>query len=84
MFFRRQQRNERGNYFTPWVEVVYSGNINTFIQPTLNTKQNKLTFPSEDDSDGWRLVSDDNVARRPIGDDKIEVLQILRLVQTRI
>ena len=44
MFFRRQQSNEQCKYFTPWVEVVHSGNISTFIQPALRTKQNKLTF----------------------------------------
>ena len=34
MFFRRQQSNEQGAYFTPWVQVVHSGNINTFTTPT--------------------------------------------------
>ena len=41
MFFRRQQSNEQGAYFTPWVEVVHSGNINaitTPIQTALNLK----------------------------------------------
>ena len=49
------------------------------MQPTLSTKQNKLTCPSEDDSDGWRLVSDENIARRLIGDDKIQVAGVLDL-----
>ena len=48
MFFRRQQDST----FTPWVEVLHSGNINTFIQPSLNIKQDKLRFPSEDTLDG--------------------------------
>ena len=61
-----------------------SGNINTFIQPALSTKQDKLTFPSEDDSDGWRLVSDDNIARRLMGDDKIQVTGVLDLVSGRV
>jgi hypothetical protein len=41
MFFRRQLSNEQGADFTPWVEVVHSGNINTFttpIQTALNLK----------------------------------------------
>ena len=33
MLFRRQQSNEQGNYFTPWVEVVHRGNISAFATP---------------------------------------------------
>ena len=75
MFFRRQRNND----FSPWLEVVHSGNINTFIQPALSTKQDKSTFPSEDDFDGWRLVSADNIVRRLIGEDKIQVAGVLDL-----
>ena len=41
MFFRWQQSNGQGNYFTPWVEVVHSGSINAFtsgVQTALNLK----------------------------------------------
>ena len=31
MFFRRQESNAQG-FFTPWREIVHSGNINTFTQ----------------------------------------------------
>jgi hypothetical protein len=75
MFFRRKQDSS----FTPWREVVHSGNINTFIQPSLNTKQDKLIFPYENNFDGWRLVSSDNLVRRPIGDDEIQVAGVLDL-----
>ena len=76
MFFRRQRNSD----FSPWLEVVSRGNKNTFIQPTLSTTQDILAFPSEDDSDGWRLVSDDNIARGLIGDDKVQVAGVLDFV----
>ena len=74
MFFRRQRNND----FSPWLEVVHSGNINTLIQPALSTKQDKLTFPSENDYDGWRLVSNHNISRRLISDDKLQVAGVFK------
>ena len=39
MFFRRQQSHAQDNYFTPWMEVVHSGNIHTFTQPISDATQ---------------------------------------------
>ena len=75
-FFRRKQDRS----FTPWREVVHSGNINTFIQPSLNTKQDKLLLPFEDAFNGWRLMSDDNMARRLTCEDKIQVTGVLEFL----
>jgi len=66
--------------FTPWREVIHSGNINTLIQPSLNAKQDRLLFPFEDAFNGWRLLSDDSIARRLTSDDKIQVTRVLDFV----
>jgi len=71
---------KRDSSFTPWREVVHSANINTFIQPSLYTKQDKLLFPFEDAFNGWRLIADDYIARRLTSDDKIQVTGVLDFV----
>ena len=76
MFFRRKQDSN----FTPGRQVVHSGNINTFIQPALNTKHDKLLFPFEDAFNGWRLISDDSIARRLTSGDKMQVTGVLDFV----
>ena len=43
----------------------------------MNNKQDKLTFPFEENSDGLRVVSDDSIARRLVGDGKIRVMGVL-------
>ena len=73
----RQTNKDQGNFFTQWKEVVHSGNINTFTQPTLNAKQDQLTFPSKISPNGWRVVSNNSIARRLIGDGKIRVMGVL-------
>ena len=75
MFFRRRQDTS----FSSWKEVIHSGKINTFIQPSLNTKQDNLLFP-EDAFNGLRVISDDNIARRLTSDDKIQVTGALDFV----
>ena len=52
---------------------------NTEVNTSLALKQDKLIFPSENTFDGWRLVSSDNIVRRLIGDDKIQVAGVLDL-----
>ena len=83
MFFRRQQSHEQGNFFTPWKEVVHSGNISTDTQTALNAKQDKLTFPSEISPNGWMVISYDNIARRLVGDGKIRVMGVLDFFEWR-
>ena len=57
---------------------MHSGNIHTFTQPALNAKQDQLTFlAGEGATDGWKVVSYDNIVRRLIGDGKIRVLGVL-------
>ena len=58
---------------------MHNGNINKFIQPSLNSKQDKLIFPSENTFDGWRLVSSDNTVRRLIGHEQIQVAGVIDL-----
>ena len=42
-------------------------------------RNDKFIFPSENTFDGWRLVSSDNIVRRLIGDDEIQVAGVLDL-----
>ena len=47
---------------------------------SLAFKQDKLLLPFEDAFNGWRLISDDNMARRLTSDDKIQVTGVLDFV----
>ena len=39
-----------------------------------------MLFPFEDAFNGWRLISDDNIARRLTSDDKTQVAGVLDFV----